>query len=246
MAIFEVSRTNGSIGYGAAGEAGVVDFPKTGGPGGVGGPGGGIKGGGTIWSSCEQVAWFSFNGGPAVPVYLHPGNNDVRFWLPSIYPEDDWVESEITIEVTGYILIPAGFEWEIMQAEDAPERPPYLKQFDKLKIVDKYDVDLIHVQGPLEDDELEDINIEDTFNAELVSGPQTYEDDELENISITDDYDTELHLGPQIYEDDELEEFSLEDTFETELETGPIYPTGENIDDIETEDIVDTDLNPNN
>ena len=120
LAVLSVTGFDGYIQYGQTNNSQSHDTTN-----GQAGGGGGISGSGSIWSGSSQVIWVSA-GGVKYPIYLEPGWNDVEFWIPTIYPQDDWVECPIIIEAPGYILIPGGFEWAVITGIGAPPGPARL------------------------------------------------------------------------------------------------------------------------
>ena len=152
---------------------GLIRFPEpTGGGGGGGaggggfggGGGGGCGGGGGIWSSAGGVAWITADGAPPFPFYLKPGWNKVWWWIPWLFPDDRFVDVIISISAPGYILIPAGFEWWIIEPEGAPAGPVQSKQVEGLKFKDLHDVQLDSIPVPTNiDGTIESIDFADTY-----------------------------------------------------------------------------------
>lgn len=140
MASFNVNASNGLVFF--RGYDMLPYPPDTGGIVGGGGydspgGGGGICGSGEIWSSEEQIVWVSA-GGVRYPMLLKPGINRVWFWIPSIYPEDTWTSSSLVFESSGYILIPAGFEWNTFTGVGAPPEPMVVRMGDSVVIGDSW------------------------------------------------------------------------------------------------------------
>lgn len=148
MAILSVNKWNGSIVYYTTGDS----IYNKGWPPSNNGGGGGVSGGGGVWSSIEQVIWIKYNGAPPYPVKLKPGHNEIKFWIPTLYPEDVWVETKLEIIAPGYILIPAGFEWDVLTGENVPPPPPNDKRIDKLRFKDYYNIDINYVPPSPSDD----------------------------------------------------------------------------------------------
>lgn len=140
MAILGVRAYSGSIRY---------PYSKPTGTSAGDGGGGGTGGGGVIWSSTDQIIWITI-GSVKYPVHLKPGKNDISFWIPSLFPEDTWIETQLVIEAPGYILIPAGFKFDIFTGEGAPSGTSILKLTDKIKITDFYSIDIVDVPVPPE------------------------------------------------------------------------------------------------
>lgn len=184
MATLSCNNESGFIAYGT----------NDGGSGGSGGHGGGFGGGGAIWSSQEQVIWISA-GGLRYPVYLKPGWNDVKFWVPYIFPEDTWIESPIIIETEGYILIPAGFEWTFVTGKDAPYIPGNQKMADKLKFVDCYDLEILSKPVSVDlDNIIEELGYSDFTLTELI-GVAIKEVGQLEELGYEDIHSLELQIS---------------------------------------------------
>lgn len=114
--------------YSSYPESGTPSFDNTGG---IAGGGGGASGGGSIWSGSGQTIWVDF-GGVKYPVYVNPGDNDIGFWIPAIFPDDTFVDSPIIIETPGYILIPGGFEWGIIHGVNSPNTPLIIGMLDSV------------------------------------------------------------------------------------------------------------------
>lgn len=166
---------------------------------GKGSSSGGFGGSGSIWSSCEQVIWVSC-GGLRYPIYLKPGWNDVWFWIPNIFPDDTWVESQIVIESDGYILIPAGFEWTIITGEDAPYYPSNQKMAEKLQFKDCYSIEIYTKPVPVDLDNIIDkLGFGDVSLTEIKSlAVKTIT--QLEDIGFEDIHKLELEIS--VPEDD--------------------------------------------
>lgn len=227
--------------------------------------GGGMGGGGTIWSSCEQVIWISVNSAPKYPIYLSSGWNDVHFWIPFIFPDEEWVEAPIIIEAPGYILIPAGFEIDVKTDEDAPVQTGNPKMTDKLKFVDVYDYDLQSIPVPVDLDDLidelvfedthsidivaitnildeaymDELVFEDTHSIDIVGPPFSGEFENVDEITLEDVTKTEL-INVTISDESYIESLSLEDVSSFEIEGEPFSGEFEN-----TESISFTDINEN-
>ena len=169
--------------------------------------------------------WISVNNAPKYPVYLKPGWNDIYFWIPFIFPDDEWVEAEIIIETPGYILIPAGFEFNIATSENAPVKLVNPRLSDKLKFVDFYDYDLISAPVPVNvDNIIDEVVFEDTHS-----------------IDFEADFKGEYT---------NIEEIKAEDYTEFNLVSRTII-NNDNIDeleftDIKQEDIINTNISTNN
>lgn len=156
--------------------------------------GGGTGGGGTIWSGSDQIIWIS-TGGVKYPIHLKPGKNDISFWIPALFPEDTWIECPLVIEAPGYILIPAGFKFDIFTGEDAPVGPGSLNIADKLSIVDFYDIDIAEVPVPPKPPaDLDNITDEYGFNDFITTdiiNINISEASYIDDISLRDDSSTD-------------------------------------------------------
>jgi hypothetical protein len=174
VSVLAVNGWSGSIVYNTIPDNIKYPWPRT-----LSGGGGGVSGGGSIWSSTEQVIWIKYDGAPAYPVYLKPGYNDVRFWIPTIFPENTWVEAKLEIIATGYILIPAGFEWEVITGENVPPAPPNSKRIDKIKFIDLYDVVINYVPVPVDDQNvIDNVTFKDVYDTNI----RTIDTDTADNI----------------------------------------------------------------
>ena len=142
---------------------------------GSGGASGGLSGSGKIYSGGSQTIWISLDNGNKYPIYLEPGWNDVVIFIPNIIPEDMWIETNITIESDGYILIPGGFEWQVDIKQDAPLGLSSPRITDRFEFKDIYDILKETPEPPINLDE-----ILDTFNMVDMSKQ------ELLNIIIND------------------------------------------------------------
>ena len=212
MAILGVNKGNGSIVYYTNTSGGKsYTWPAS-----ISGGGGGISGGGSVWSSVAQVIWIKYDGAPAYPVYLKPGYNDIKFWIPTLFPDDIWIDARLEIEVpSGYILIPAGFEWDVITGENVPPPPPNSKRIDKIKFRDYYDVVINYVPPPpTGDPNIDNVTFEDVHAA---------------------DVRTILTLNESV-----IDQFNFEDVHNVDILT-PIPPGGRSyIDNTSFNDIVNT------
>lgn len=218
----------GSSGWGSGGGAG-------------GGSGGGVYGSGTIWSSCSQDIWINIGGGNSYPIHVEPGYNHVYIWVPTIYPEDKWIETTPTIEAPGYILIPGGFEWETIINPAAPLGLSSPRITERFEIKDIFDIEKITPEPPINLDEIldeyniEDINsltveeintllqvfidsfeINDTLKDELINIIVS-DSDFSDNIELHDIFDIDIEKPPTTYDEVHIDELDLEDTIETTL-----------------------------
>lgn len=208
---------------------------------GSGGPppggGGGCSGGGTIWSDSEQVIWISVNNAPKYPVLLHPGNNDVKFWIPFIFPDDEWIEAPLIIEAPGYILIPAGFEFGVKKGKNAPEQFPNTKLIDKLKFIDVYDYDIQSIPVPVNLDGIfDEIVFEDTHSIDIVAISNIVDKYCIEELNMQDINDYDIQGAPFSGEVNQVDEIKFNDITKTELINTSIINSN-NIEDISFTDI---------
>lgn len=158
------------------------------------GSGGGTSGEGGIWSSVAQVIWIKYDGAPAYPVYVEPGYNEIKFWIPNIFPEDLWIEAKLEIEAPdGYILIPAGFEWDIITGENAPPAPPNSKRIDKIKFKDYYDVVINYVPPtpPTGEPIIDEFSFKDLYNI-IINTIHTEQSGNIDRFKIEDFKDIDL------------------------------------------------------
>ena len=151
------------------------------------GPGGGDTGGmggyGSIWSGTEQIIWVSVGNSPKVPVYLEPGDNDVWFYIPYIFPDEEVDEGSLKIESEDYIWIPAGFRIIKTPAEDAPPAGLFINFVDKIRSNEVFDMLLQHVEPPVDlDDIIDRIYSADVFDAKLRAVQKKFD---LDNIIDT-------------------------------------------------------------
>ena len=231
MAVFNCLASSGAIIYSPDGKYG-----NDGSGGGYGG-GGGTGGGGSVWSDSAQLIWISVNNAPKYPVWLKPGWNEVHFWIPFIFPDDEWVEAPIIIEAPGYILIPAGFEFGIKTDKNAPVEPGNPKMIDKLQFVDVYDIEIQEVPVPVDLDGLfEDIVFEDIHAIDIINATLMAEQSLIENLNLEDVYNVEIESAPFSGEFDNIEEINIEDVNSTTLVNTTIA-NNNNVEDVEFTDI---------
>lgn len=124
------------------------------------GGGGGVAGGGSIWSSCDQIIWVSC-GGLRYPIWVKAGWNDIWFWIPSIFPNDTWIDATLIIEADGYILIPAGFEWNVVTGIGAPPEPLVIRFIDKIAVKDSVYIDFRYPDIPHDPVIIDTVDIRD-------------------------------------------------------------------------------------
>lgn len=205
---------------------------------------GGISGSGEIWSSCEQTIWISA-GGVKYPIYLKPGSNIVRFWIPNIFPEDTYIEEPIVIETYGYILIPAGFEWSIITGEDAPVKLGNKKYSDKLSFIDSYDIELITPQKPIDlDGIVDEIGFDDSHNIEIETPQSPIKHSEnTDEFEFNDDCLFELINTPKKYEFGVVDISEFDDDVNINLiSITPIDNVDSNVDRTIFDDSIDIDI----
>lgn len=231
MAVFNCLASSGAIIYSPDGNYG------TDGSGGGYGGGGGIGGGGSIWSDSEQLIWISVNNAPKYPVWLQPGWNEIHFWIPFIFPDDEWVEAPIIIEAPGYILIPAGFEFSIKTDEDAPVQTGNPKMVDKLQFIDVYDYDIQSVPVPVDLDGIfDELVFEDTHSIDIIAISNIVDEACIENLTIEDINDYDIQGEPFSGEAEHVDEIVFNDVTKTELINTTILNSN-NIEDISFTDI---------
>ena len=94
---------------------------------------------GKVYSSTAQTIILNVNGNK-YPVVLQPGWNDLQVYIPILSPDDIWEETTIKIESEGYILIPGGFQWEVLTSPEAPLGLSSPRLLDRFEIKDVYDI----------------------------------------------------------------------------------------------------------
>lgn len=234
MAIMNVLAYSGQIVYNTNPDK---PFPSVAGGGGTGGG----TGGGSIWSDSSQIIWIRIDSGVKYPVRLEPGWNDIKFWIPSLYPEDVWIEAPLIIEAPGYILIPAGFEWDILTDESAPEKLGNRKMSDGLKFIDTYDIEIITPSKPIDIDKIiDELEFNDFIDSDIIT---TKIDDNIniDEYTYEDIHKIELELPPFSGEVDNIDEVDFEDSINTELINTSITDNP-SIDNADFEDIINTEL----
>ena len=189
---------------------------------------GSIDGSGQVFSSCDQLIFIQADSMPPVPYYLQSGWNDMVFSIPFLSGSDVAEEAPIKIEAKGYILIPAGFEFNTKITDNAPELFGTPNMVEKLEFRDFYDYDIEAIPVPVDLDNLiDEVVFEDIHSIDII---------EIENI----------------FEEDIVDEMMLEDTDYIDIEEPPYTGgTDEIIDninfvDINIEDIVNITVSNNN
>lgn len=228
---------SGAILYNDSGDYG------TDGSGGIIGTGyinaGGIGGGGPIWSDSEQIIWIGINDTPKYPIYLKPGWNKVHFWIPFIFPDDEWVEAQIIVEAGGYLLIPTGFEFNIKIDKNAPEKTGNPKMIDSLRFTDLYDIEIQSIPVPVDLDGIfDEIIFEDIHAIDITNATLLAETSLIENLNIEDIYNVEIETEPFSGEFDKVEEINLQDVNSITLVNTTIINNNDNV----TEDVGFTDF----
>ena len=242
MAILGVKRWNGRIVY-YSNPSSVDDNINNPWPPHRKGGGGGISGGGVIWSSVEQVIWIKYDGAPPYPVYLKPGYNDIKFWIPTLYPDDMWIDATLEIIAPGYILIPAGFEWDVLTGENVPTFVPNSRRIDKIKIRDYYDVLINNVPPPppAGDPYIDEMTFKDIYGADL-NTILTLEENILDSLTFEDvhniDIETPVPPGGRAFVDKE----SFKDIIET-LKNSITTLNNADVDTSKYTDVYDIELN---
>lgn len=237
MATMNVVNSSGQIlyPYSPGGGIGSGGGGGTGG-GGTGGGGSGVGGGGPMWSDSDQLIWIQVDDGAKYPVWLEPGWNDVHFWIPSIYPDDVWIDAPIIIEAPGYILIPAGFEWEVVTSPNAPEKLGNQKMSDRLRFVDIYDIEIQEVPKPIDlDNIIDEIKFEDFITSEIIN-TSSIDTSEIEELTFEDFHQIEIELPPFSGEYNHIDEISFEDVNKVELINTTIL-NSDNVEQLGIEDI---------
>ena len=237
MATLNVKKGDGNIHYRIGGyETGhAPDRPWS--SGGIGG----IGGGGFVWCGFPQLIKIGGDGLLDQYIWLGKGWNEVEFYIPFIYPDNTWLPNvQITIESQGYILIPAGFTWEVIYSDNIDKLPPNSKMIEGLDIKDIYDL-VIESNIDKEIKGLEDFSLEDFIDIVKQKLPQTYHIENIDDIDIKD-FTERIIINTIKSTTEEKEEISLEDIIEIELYKTPIAQLDGAEDEIEIEDIIDIKL----
>lgn len=209
-----------------------------------GAPGPGLSGGGNLWSSAGGIMWINWNNAPAYPVYLKPGWNDVHYYIPLIFPDDEWVEAPVIIIAPGYILIPAGFELNLGVASDAPIEAPNPSRVDSIQFKDIYDVELVEVPVPIDTDAIiEEIGIEDINAIDIINAVLLTEELLVDEINIQDVNEITLVNTTLLNDSEEVEELSFTDINNDTSITTAVVPKDESMDNVGFTDILDIDTN---
>lgn len=233
MAVMNVAAYSGQIIYNSTPSAQFPSY-ETGGT-------GGVSGKGQVWSDSSQIMWIQLDSGVKYPVYLEPGWNDIEFWIPNIYPEDIWLEAPLIIEVPGYILIPAGFEWDVLTDESAPEKLGNKKMTDSLKFIDTYDIEIVSQPKPIDLDKIiEELEFNDFIDSDIINASIS-ETSCIDEYTYDDIHNIELELPPFSGDADIIDDLIIEDNIETELINTTITDNP-NIDNTDFTDIIDTEL----
>jgi hypothetical protein len=174
MAKFEVTQlyagsffypmpVNGGYSGGSSGGAGAGGF------GGSGSTGGYISGSGEVISDFEGLIYIKYGNCDPYPVYVKPGKNNIYFFIPIILPVPTKIDSTLTIEAKGTILIPAGFKI-IRKAGDTLVPVPSFKVADKFGVRDFILLDKETVAPPVDIDGIVDeYEIQDFTNIEIIT-----------------------------------------------------------------------------
>jgi hypothetical protein len=218
----------GSTGWGSGGGAG-------------GGSGGGTYGHGTIWSGSSQDIWVDMGDGNKYPIHLEPGNNDVYIFIPSIYPEDLWIETTPKIEAPGYILIPGGFTWETVIKPEAPLELSSPRITERFELKDLYDVEKVTPIIPTDiDNIIDEYTIEDIQNMTLQEIAITFKD-LIEEFESQDVFDIVMEHAPTTFYEEQLDEVEVEDVNNNTL-INLIISDETNEESIGVDDVYDVDI----
>lgn len=237
MATLKVKKGNGNIHYKIGGyETGhAPDRPWS------SGSVGGIGGGGFVWCGFPQLIKVGGDGLLDQYIWLGKGWNEIEFYIPFIYPDKTWLPNlEITIESQGYILIPAGFTWEVIYSDNIDKLPPNSKMIERLDIRDIYEL-VIESNIDKEIKGLEDFCLEDFIDIVKQKLPQTYHIDNIDDIDIKD-FTERIIINTIKSTTEEKEDISLEDIIEIELYKTPRVQLDSVEDKIEIDDILDIKL----
>lgn len=176
-----------------------------------------IDGNGKIYSSTAQIIFINVGDSIKYPVVLEPGWNDVHIHIPIIRPDDVWEETTITIESEGYILIPGGFEWEIIVSPEAPLGLSSPRLLDRFEIKDVYDI--LQEVKPIP------VDLDGIFD----------------NIKLVDEIKTDLlKVAQRVF--DGIDEAMLEDLLSIDIETTPREPMIFDENSVEEAEYVDITL----
>lgn len=237
MATLHVKKGNGLIYYKIGGyESGhAPDRPWS-----SGGPGG-LRGGGWVWTGFPQLIRIGGNGLLGQYIWLKEGWNEIEFFIPFIYPKDVWLPNvQITIESDGYILIPAGFTWEVLYNDKVDKLPPNSKMIERIDIKDIYDLVIEHnIEREIKG--LDDFSLEDFIDIVKQRLPQTYHIENIDDIDIKD-FIEKIVINTVKSTTEEKDEISLEDIVEIEMHKSPTAQLDGAEDEIEIEDILDIKL----
>lgn len=195
MAKFEVTQlyagsffypvpVNGGSSGGSSGGAGAGGFGASGSAGG-GYTGGYISGSGEVISDFEGLIYIRYGNCDPYPVYVKPGKNTIYFFIPIILPVPTKIDSTLTIEAKGTILIPAGFKI-IRKAGDTLIPVPSFKVIDKYGIRDLIAIEKETVAPPVNmDGIIDEYELQDFTNVELINATiKAFEG--IENFAIED------------------------------------------------------------
>lgn len=167
--------------------------------------------GGRLWSPYEQTVWVNC-GGVYMPVKLKPGYNNIDVFIPDGY-------GPVTIESTGYILIPAGLVIKIRKKkkeDDVEWSSPHV--VDRFEVRDICEQLLVSKPVPVDVDSLmDDIQIIDVNSNEIIS-TQEFISDIIDDIKFEDMSDIEILLPP-IDVDNILDELDIIDVNENDIVT---------------------------
>jgi len=191
---------------------------------------GGMGGGGEIWSDSEQIIWIKVNDAPAYPIKLKPGTNKIKFWVPYIFPKDEWVEAAIIIEAKGYILIPVGFEFNLQTTKDAPVLPGNPKMTDSLRFDDLYDIEIQQAPVPVDlDNIVDELNMQDIYAVDIINADIVEEQGLIEELSIEDVYGIDLINTHVEAEQGLIDTVNMVDVYDVDLITPPVPVDLDNI-----------------
>jgi hypothetical protein len=179
--------------------------------------------------------------GNKYPIHLEPGNNDVYIFIPSIYPEDLWIETTPKIEAPGYILIPGGFTWETVIKPEAPLELSSPRITERFELKDLYDVEKVTPIIPTDiDNIIDEYTIEDIQNMTLQEIAITFKD-LIEEFESQDVFDIVMEHAPTTFYEEQLDEVEVEDVNNNTL-INLIISDETNEESIGVDDVYDVDI----
>lgn len=168
----------------------------------------------------------------------------MQFWIPVFFIPGVPIDIKLEIEAFGYVLIPAGFTWNLFFPEGAIDDPSNTthKMNDSLKFVDVYQIELIIAPEPVNlDDIIDDLVFEDISTEDIQEIKVKLQG--LSDDLAFDDFglvDLEVPVVP-VDIDGIADEIEITDEMKTELVNVDIIPSNTQ-DDCLFEDISDIEI----